>query len=133
MHAVGAEGAGTYNAKAAPMAATSAPARPRQRRQRQTAGSTRGGVRWDRVGRIALLGTLGVILLLYISPASHWIQQSGTAKSQQSELAELERENQELKQRVRTLRDPASLELEARRLGMVREGERAYVIQSLPR
>lgn len=113
------------------MAAASA--RPGQRRQRQTTRTGRGGVRWDRVGRIALLGTLGVILLLYISPATHWIQQSGTANAQQAELADLERENEELKQRVRTLRDPASLERVARGLGMVREGERAYVIQSLPR
>lgn len=116
------------------MAAASAPAR--QRRQRQTARSGRsgrGGVRWDRVGRIALLGTLAVILLLYISPAKHWLEQSSTAKSQQAELAELERDNAGLKQRVRTFRNPASLELEARRLGMVREGERAYVIERLPR
>lgn len=115
------------------MAAASAPARPRQRRQRQTARSGRGGVRWDRVGRIALLCTLAVILLLYISPAKHWVEQSRTAGAQQEELAELERDNAELKQRVRTFRDPASLELEARRLGMVREGERAYVIERLPR
>lgn len=115
------------------MAAASAPARPRQHRQRQTARSGRGGVRWDRVGRIALLGTLGVILLLYISPATHWLEQSSTARSQQAELAEVERDNAELKRRVRTLRDSASLELEARRLGMVREGERAYVIERLPR
>jgi cell division protein FtsB len=127
------EGADGKNANAPAMAAASASARPRQRRRRQTARFGRGGVRWDRVGRIALLGTLGVILLLYISPATHWIQQSGTAKSQQAELAELERENDELKKRVRTLRDPASLERVARELGMVREGERAYVIQSLPR
>ena len=81
----------------------------------------------------ALLGTLAVILLLYISPAKHWVEQSRTAGAQQEELAELERDNAELKQRVRTFRDPASLELEARRLGMVREGERAYVIERLPR
>lgn len=115
------------------MAAATASTRPRQRRQRQTARSRRGGVRWDRVGRVALLATLAVILLLYISPAKHWLEQSRTAGAQQAELAELERDNAELKQRVRTFRDPASLELEARRLGMVREGERAYVIEHLPR
>jgi hypothetical protein len=30
------------------------------------------------------------------------------------------------------LRDPRALEREARRLGMVRQGERAYVIEGLP-
>jgi cell division protein FtsB len=90
-------------------------------------------IRWDRVGRLALLGVLIVIVLLYISPARHWLQQSSTAGAQRQELDELTKENRELRQRVRALRDPGALELEARRLGMVRQGERAYVIEKLPR
>jgi cell division protein FtsB len=92
----------------------------------------RSGIRWDRVGRFALLTTLVAILLLYISPAKHWIQQSRTASAQQDELRELTDENRELKRKVRALRDPGALEREARRLGMVRQGERAYVIENLP-
>jgi cell division protein FtsB len=94
--------------------------------------SRRSGIRWDRVGRFALLTTLVVILLLYLSPAKHWIQQSRTAGAQQDELGELAEENKELKHKVRALRDPGALEREARRLGMVRQGERAYVIENLP-
>jgi cell division protein FtsB len=90
------------------------------------------GIRWDRVGRCALLTTLVAILLLYISPAKHWIQQSRTAGAQQEELRELTDENRQLKRRVRALRNPGALEREARRLGMVRQGERAYVIENLP-
>lgn len=82
---------------------------------------------------MALLGTLGVILLLYISPAKHWIEQSGTASAQKQELEELTAENERLKQRAGELRDPAALEREARRLGMVRVGERAYVIENPPK
>jgi cell division protein FtsB len=92
----------------------------------------RSGIRWDRIGRFALLTTLVVILLLYLSPAKHWIQQSRTARAQQNELQDLTEENGELKRRVRALRDPGALEREARRLGMVRQGERAYVIENLP-
>src|ERR671916_725868 len=86
-----------------------------------------------RLGRVALLGTLVVILLLYISPAKHWWQQSRTAAAQKDELRDLTEENRTLKKRVRALRDPGALEREARRLGMVRQGERAYVIEGLPR
>jgi cell division protein FtsB len=93
----------------------------------------RTSIRWDRVGRLALLGTLVVILLLYLSPAKHWLQQSSTAGAQREELQELTQENKQLKERVRALRDPGALEQEARRLGMVRQGERAYVIEGLPR
>jgi cell division protein FtsB len=91
------------------------------------------GIRWDRVGRLALLATFFVILLLYISPAKHWLQQSSTARAQRAELEQLTTQNRELKRRVRSLRDPGALEREARKLGMVRQGERAYVIEGLPR
>jgi cell division protein FtsB len=96
------------------------------------AGRRRSAIRWDRVGRFALLTTLVTILLLYISPASHWLQQSSTARHQQQELSELTEENAELRRRARALRDPGALEREARRLGMVRQGERSYVIENLP-
>jgi cell division protein FtsB len=93
----------------------------------------RTSIRWDRLGRLALLGTLVVILLLYVSPAKHWLQQSSTASAHRNELRDLTAENKQLKQRVRALKDPGALEQEARRMGMVRQGERAYVIEDLPR
>lgn len=109
------------------MARASAPA-PARRKPR--ARPARGGVRWDKLSRAALLGTLGVILLLYISPAKHWVETSGNARAQRGELRDLTAENRKLKLRVRTLRDPGALEQEARRLGMVREGERSFVIEN---
>jgi cell division protein FtsB len=81
---------------------------------------------------VALLGTLVMILFAYASPARQWIQQSGTNGHQKQQLSELTRENRNLKHRVRALRDPGALEREARRLGMVRQGERSYVIENLP-
>jgi cell division protein FtsB len=96
------------------------------------AARRRSGIRWDRVGRVALLATLIVIVLSYASPARQWIKQSGTAGHQKQELGELTKENRHLKQRLRALRDPGALEREARRLGMVRVGERSYVIENLP-
>jgi cell division protein FtsB len=107
------------------VAARSRPAAARSRRP--------GGIRWDRVGRIALLATLVAIVGLYASPARHWIQQSRTAGDQKRELEALTAENHALKERIHALRDPGALEREARRLGMVRQGERPYVIQGLPR
>lgn len=103
---------------------------PRRRASQAHRGHGRAtGVRWDRLGRVALLALLGAIMLLYVSPAKHWIEQSRTAAAQSEELRELETENAELRQRARELRDPAALELEARKLGMVAVGERAYVIR----
>jgi cell division protein FtsB len=89
------------------------------------------GIRWDRLGRVALLITLIVIVLSYASPARQWIKQSGTAGHQKQELSDLTSENGKLKRRLRALRDPGALEREARRLGMVRVGERSYVIENV--
>lgn len=93
-------------------------------------GGRRGGstFRWDRAARWALLLLLAVILALYISPLKSYMTQRGTAAEHRQELQQLQRENAQLKQRERELERPATLEQAARRLGMVREGERAYVI-----
>ena len=97
------------------------------------AGGRRAGrIRWDRVSRIALLAMLGVILLLYVSPAKHWLEQSRTRSAQHRDLARLKAENAGLKRKVRALRAPGSLEREARRLGMIKRGERSYVIENPP-
>ena len=102
------------------------------RRTRRPAPRRAGGtIRWDRVGRVALLCVLGAIVLLYVSPAKHWIEQSRTAGEQRQELHDLTEQNHHLKSRVKELRSPGALEREARRLGMVRKGERAYVIENL--
>ena len=92
----------------------------------------RSGIRWDRLGRVALLITLIVIVFSYLSPARHWLQQSGTAKRQKQALSQLTTDKKRLQRRLKALRDPGALEREARHLGMVRVGERAYVIENLP-
>ena len=78
------------------------------------------------------MSVLGVIMLLYVSPATHWVEQSRTSGEQKSELRDLTAKNRQLKKRMRELREPGALEREARRLGMVRQGERSYVIENLP-
>ena len=90
------------------------------------------GVRWDRVGRVALLVVLGGVLLLYAGPARSYWQTWRESKAKHSELRRLEGEHERLLARRRELREPASLMREARRLGMVRRGERAFVVQDLP-
>jgi cell division protein FtsB len=95
------------------------------------ASKRRTGIRWDRLGRVALLATLVLIVLSYASPARQWIRQSGTASHQKQELSQLNAERKKLNRRLRALRDPGALEREARSLGMVRVGERAYVIENV--
>ena len=112
--------------------ATARSSRPRIAPRRPGARAGARGIHWDRVGRVALLGVLAVIVLLYIPPVAHWIQQSRTAARGEAQVRQLKAERSQLRARLRELSGPGAVEREARRMGMVRPGERPYVV-SLPR
>jgi cell division protein FtsB len=95
--------------------------------------AARPNIRWDRLGRVFLLGVLFVILLMYVSPLTRWVTQKHTAKEDTAELHQLEATNAQLKGKLRSLQSPQALEMRARRLGMVKQGERSFVIEDLPR
>ena len=113
-------------------------ARTRTRRPARRAGvGTQAigmrGIRWDRVARLSLLIALGLVLLLYIRPAARYIDAWQLSRDTNGELHELRSDNATLRARARELRRPSRVELEARRLGMARPGERAYVVRGLPK
>jgi cell division protein FtsB len=87
------------------------------------------GIHWHRVGRVALLVVLGIIVLLYIRPVSHWLQQRSTAAHARADLQSLQAEHDRLKLRLHELSGPRAIERQARSMGMVKQGERAYVIE----
>jgi cell division protein FtsB len=95
--------------------------------------AARPNIRWDRLGRVFLLGVLFVILLMYVSPLTRWITQKNTAKEDTAALRQLESANSDLKAKLKSLQSPNAIELKARRLGMVKQGERSFVIENLPR
>ena len=90
-------------------------------------------IRWDRLGRWALIAVFAFVMYLYIGPAATWVSTYHEAKKKRAEVAALKVENQRLRERRKELKDPASLEREARRLGMVKAGEKSYVITDLPK
>jgi cell division protein FtsB len=114
--------------RAAP-AARRAPVRPRPR---VLAGGA-AAIRWDRVSRVALLVVLVVLVYLYAGPARSYWSTLHQAKQRRAEVAVLKRENERLRARRQALRGASALEREARRLGMVKSGERPYVISHLPK
>ena len=106
--------------------------RPKAARPRALPGGARG-IRWDRVSRVALLVVLLGMLFLYIGPARSYWSTVQEAKHRRADVARLKHENTKLRARRDALRNPAALEREARRLGMVRPGERSYVVKHLPK
>jgi len=95
--------------------------------------AARPSIRWDRLGRVFLLAVLFLILLMYVSPLTRWVTQKNTAKEDTTELRQLEATNQDLRNKLKQLNSPQALELRARSLGMVKQNERAFVVEGLPR
>ncbi len=92
-----------------------------------------GRVRWDRVGRVALLVTLGIVVCLYIEPALS-IYNTWRAERQQADVVhQLLRSNASLKSEVKSLNRSSTIIADARALGMVRSGEKPYVVLGMPR
>src|SRR5436190_6125950 len=116
--------AGRRGAQMAQAASASAQRAAARRRQKARGGTKRpagpSGIRWDRVARAALLGTLGIVLLLYISPLHRWFTQHQLANQRAHELQTLQQQNKQLRSHISELRSPSGLEMEARRMGMVR-------------
>ena len=95
--------------------------------------SARSGIRWDRIGRVSLLVVLVGVVALYVGPAMSYFETWKEADSRRADVRDLQRDNAVLRARRDALRDPRTLEREARRLGMVKPGERAYIVRNLPR
>ena len=90
-------------------------------------GRTR--IRWDRLGRWALIGVFALVLYLYIGPAVSWVKTYREAGRQRAAVAELRAEDAKLRERKRALTERGALEREARKLGMVKAGEKSYIVK----
>jgi cell division protein FtsB len=106
-------------------------ARPVPRR-RTASGRTYSRVRWDRVGRVTLVIVLFAVLASYFNPLVNFVDAWRDSKTERARLVDLKRENTELEQRSADLAHSTVLENEARRTGMIREGEIPYVVRGLP-
>jgi cell division protein FtsB len=98
--------------------------RPRPRRVERK----RARVRWDRVGRVGLLVVFAIVVALYAEHTVTYFSTRSQADTQLSIVHRLTKENVALAKQERALNDPATIERDARVLGMVRPGERPYVI-----
>lgn len=88
-------------------------------------------IRWDRVGRVALVLVLFGVMVSYLNPAVNLIDAYRDSKAGEEQLVQLQKENASLEAAVEQAESPLTMEREARKLGMVRPGEQAYVIDGL--
>jgi len=86
-------------------------------------------IRWDRVGRWALICVFLFVVYLYIGPARSWVTTYAEAKRHRADVAGLKARNAQLKAQKRRLERAGAVEVQARELGMVKAGEKLYVVK----
>jgi len=86
-------------------------------------------IRWDRVGRWALLAVFALVVYLYVGPARTWWSTYAEAKRKRTDVAELRERHDQLLARKHAFERKDALETEARKLGMVKAGEKLYVVK----
>jgi len=89
-------------------------------------------VRWDRLGRVAMLCVLVALVYLYISAGIRLFSTWREARSDSAQVSALEREHALLEHRHEVLGRRGTVEQEARELGMMNAGEQPYVVTGLP-
>jgi cell division protein FtsL len=98
--------------------------------RRSTGRRTR--IHWDRLGRIALVLVFFAIAFSYISPAMNFFNAWRGAHETGAALSSLRQEHNRLEAKVANLRSPNAVAEQARRLGMVMDGEHSFVVKKLP-
>jgi cell division protein FtsB len=73
------------------------------------------------------------VIGLYIQHALSYFATRAQADQQQALVRGLQREQAQLESERQSLSNPATIERDARALGMVRPGERPYVLIGLPK
>jgi len=89
-------------------------------------------VRWDRLGRVAMLGVLVALLYLYGSAGVHMLSTWRQSRRDDAAVASMQREHSALIRQREALMRAGTLETEARQLGMIKSGEQPYLISGLP-
>jgi cell division protein FtsB len=79
-----------------------------------------------------MLLALALLGYLYISPIRSLVADDHQVAARQAQLHSLERTAKLLRSEELALEQPSTAEREARNLGLVRPGERAYVVTGLP-
>lgn len=108
-----AHAAGSYRARPAPRRSARNPSR----------------IRWDKLGRVALVVVLFAVFASYVNPVVNFVDAWHDARAERVQLQELQGRNGELRSQAASLAGADAAERAARRLGMVAGGERSYVIK----
>jgi cell division protein FtsB len=92
---------------------------------------TRSVTRTRGVLRLLALGVLGLAGFLYYQPLTSYLERRDALARRSAEVEALRARKQELEQRLEASKSPEALAREARRLGLVKEGERLFIVKGV--
>jgi cell division protein FtsB len=79
-----------------------------------------------------MLCVLVVLAYLYLSAGIRLLSTWHEARGASAKVATMEREHKTLERQHEALGSPGTVEAQARRLGMMKQGERPYIVSGLP-
>lgn len=98
---------------------------------RRRPAARRGGsrIKWDRIGRVALVLVLLVVGYSYLNPAIDFVKTYGQKTAAKADFHELLRENKKLHAKIHSAKDPLVIERQARAQGMVTEDATPVILR----
>jgi cell division protein FtsB len=87
---------------------------------------------WLRPSRLLALGALVLLGFLYWKPTHTYIAAKRQLDSRNAEVRALHLEQTRLERRIAEVGSNAQLVREARRLGLVKPGERLFIVKGIP-
>ena len=82
--------------------------------------------------RLLALGGLVLVCFLYWKPLHTYVKTKHELRVREGEVAALRLEKRRLEHRIATVGSRESLIREARRLGLVKPGERLFIVKGIP-
>jgi len=89
-------------------------------------------VHWDRLARLAMAFVLVALFYLYMSAGIHMFSTWRQARRDTGLVVSMQHEHTALVRQHEVLGRQGTVEVEARRLGMVKSNEQTYVVGGLP-
>jgi cell division protein FtsB len=102
-------------------------ARPRQVTQRLPISK----IGWDRKFRLVMLIVVGLVGWIGLKAGLALVAARSQASQETSLVSSLQKQHRQLVAQEQALHQPATIMRDARQLGMVRAGERSYVVTGL--
>jgi cell division protein FtsB len=81
--------------------------------------------------RLLALGGLVLVGLFYWKPIHSYVHTRDVLKRRESEVARLQQQQRQLQSRIDTVGQGDALVRESRRMGLVKPGERLYIVRGI--